>query len=93
MNIVTSPTSRSLSRGCRSLSAASSSDIPPGYGTRAWFTYGAASMEWRVLRVCSRARTLLWREVADPLPVSRRASPMDRGRPDWLDVRHSIHYP
>ena len=35
----------------------------------------------------------MWREVADPSPVSRRASPMDRGPPDWLDLRHSIQYP
>ena len=29
----------------------------------------------------------------DPAPVSRRVSPMDRGRPDRLDVRHSIQCP
>ena len=91
-NIVSLPTSKTSSGGCRSRSAASSSDIPPGYLARAWFRYVAASMEWRVLRACSRARALLWREVADPLPVSCRVSPMDRGRHDWLDVRHSIHY-
>ena len=54
--------------------------------------YGAASMEWCVLRACSRAG-LLWREVADPSAVSLRASLINRGRPDWLDVRHSIEYP
>ena len=77
-NIVTCPTSKSSSRGYRRWSAASSSDIPPRYVPGAWFRYGAASME---------------REVADPSLVSRTASPMDRGRPDWLDVRLSIQYP
>ena len=91
-NIVTSPTSKSLLGGCRRWSAASSSDTPPRYLARAWFSYGAASMGQRVLRVCSRARALLWRDVAEPAPVSRRVSPMDRGRHDWLEVRHSIQY-
>ena len=91
-NIVTSPTSKSLSGRCRRWSAAFSSDIPPGCVGPAWFRYGAASMEWRALRACSRAGALLWRKVADPSPVSRRVSPMDRGRPDWLDVLHSIQY-
>ena len=92
-NIVTSRTSKSSSGGCRRWSAASSSDIPLGYVARVWFRYGAAPMGWRVLRACSRRGALLWREVADPSPVSRRVSPMDRGRPDRLDVRHSIQYP
>ena len=69
-----------------------SSDIPPGYVAHACFRYGGESMEWRVLRACSRAGALLWREVANRLPVSRRASPTDRGRPDYLDVRHCIQY-
>ena len=47
----------------------------------------------RVLRACSRARALLWRDMADPAPVSRRLSTMDRGRPDRLDVCHSIQCP
>ena len=38
-----SPTSRSSSGGCRSWSAASSSDTPPGYVVRAWFRNGAVS--------------------------------------------------
>ena len=42
-NTVISPTSRSLSGGCRRWSAASSLDIPPGYVARAWFRYGAVS--------------------------------------------------
>ena len=37
-NTVISPTSRSLSGGCRRWSAASSSNTPPGYAARAWFT-------------------------------------------------------
>ena len=36
---------------------------------------------------------VLWRVVADPSQVSCRVSPIDRGRPEWLDVRHSIQYP
>ena len=44
-NILTLPTSKSSAGGCRRWSAASSSDIPPGYVTRAWFKYGDASME------------------------------------------------
>ena len=32
-------------------------------------------------------------DVADPAPISCRVLPMDRGRPEWLDVRHSIQYP
>ena len=90
MNIVTFPTFKSSSGGCCRWSAASSSDTPPGYVARAWLRYGAASIERRVLRACSRAGVLLWREVADPSFVSRSASSIDRGRPDWLDVRHSI---
>ena len=69
------------------------SDTPPGYVARAWFRYGATSMGQRVLRACSRAGALLWRDVADPSLVSRSVSPIDRGRPDRLDVRHSIQYP
>ena len=42
-NTVTSPTSRSSSGGCRSWSAASNSDTPPGYVAHAWFRYGAVS--------------------------------------------------
>ena len=42
-NTVILPTSRSSSGGCRRWSAASSSDTPPGYVARAWFSYGAAS--------------------------------------------------
>ena len=89
-NTVISPTSRSLSGGCRRWSAASSSNTPPGYVARAWFRYGAVSPGQRVPRACSRAGALLCRDMADPAPVSRRVSPMDRGRPDRLDVRHSI---
>ena len=92
-NIVTSPTSKSSSGGCRRWSAASSSDAPPEYAARAWFRYWAASMGQRVLRACSRAGALLWRDVADPSPVSRSVPPIDRARPDRLDVRHSIQYP
>ena len=92
-NSMISPTSISSSGGCRRWSAASSSDTPPGYVARAWFRYGAAFPGQRVLRACSRAGVLLWRDVADPAPVSRRASPMDRGRPDRSDVRHFIQCP
>ena len=92
-NIVTSPTSKSSSGGCRRWSAASSSDTPPGYVARAWFRYGATSLGQRVLRACSRAGAVQWRDQADPVSVSCRVSPMDRGLPDWLKVRHSIQYP
>ena len=90
---VTSPTPRSSSGGCRRWSAVSSSDTPPGYVARAWFRYGAVSPGQCVLRACSRAGALLWRDMADPAPVSCRVSPMDRGQPDWLDVHHSIQCP
>ena len=89
-NTVISPTSRSSSGGCRWCSAASSSDTPPRYRARAWFRYRAVSPGQRVLRACSRAGALLRRDMADPAPVRRRVSPMDRGRPDRLDSRHSI---
>ena len=92
-NTVISPTSRSSSGGCRRWSAASSSDTPPGYVARAWFSYGAVSPGQRVLRACSRAWALLRRDMADPAPVSRRVSPVDRGRPDQSDSRHSIQCP
>ena len=92
-NTVISPTSRSSSAGCRSWSTASSSDTPPGYVARAWFGYGAVAPGQRVLRACSRAGALLRRNMADPAPVSRRVSPMDRRRPDRLDSRHSIQCP
>ena len=91
-NTVISPTSRSSSGGCIRWSAASSSDTSPGYVARAWFRYGAVSPGQRVLRACSRARALLQRDMADPAPVSHRVSPMDRGRPDQWDSRHSIQY-
>ena len=90
MNIVILPTSRSSSGGCSRWSAASNSDTPPGYVARAWFMYGAVSLGQRVLRACSRAGALLWRDMADPAPVSRGVFFMDRGRPDRLDVRDSI---
>ena len=70
-NTVISPTSRSSSGRCRRWSAASNSDTPPGYVARAWFRYGAVSPGQRVLRACSRAGALLWRDMADPVPVSR----------------------
>ena len=70
-NIVISPTSNSSSGRCRRWSAASSSDIPPGYVAGAWYRWGAASMGSRSLRACSRAGALLWRVLADPSPVSR----------------------
>ena len=92
-NTVILPTSRSSSGGCRRWSAASNSDTPPGYVARAWFSYGAMSPGQCVLRACSRAGALLWRDMADPALVSRRMSPMDRGRPDCLDARHSIQCP
>ena len=92
-NIVTSRTSKSSSGGCRRWSAASSSDTPPRYVALAWSRYGAASLGQRVLRVSSRAGALLWRTVADPAPVSPRVCPMDRGRPERLDVHHSIQFP
>ena len=91
-NIMTSATSNSLSGGCRRWSAASSSDTPPGYVAHVWLRWGAVSMDWRIIRACSSAVTLLWREVPDPSPVSRSASPIDSGRPDWLDVCYSIEY-
>ena len=47
----------------------------------------------RVLRAFSRAWALLWKDMADPAPVSRRVCPMDRGRPDRLDVRNSVQCP
>ena len=92
-NTVISFTSRSSSHGCRRWSTASSSDTPPGYVARAWFRYGAVSPGQRVLRACSRAGALLRRDMAEPAPVSRRVSPMDRGWPDRLDSRHSIQCP
>ena len=92
-NILTSPTSKSSSGECRRWSAASSSDTPPGYVARAWFSYGAASIGQRVPRGCSRARALLWRDVADPPPVSRSVSAIDRGWPNQSHVRHFIRYP
>ena len=92
-NTVISPTSKSSSGGCRRPSAASSWDTPPGYVARAWFRYGAASPGQRVFRACSSAGALLWRDLADPAPVSHRVSPMDRGRPDRLVVRHSFECP
>ena len=92
-NTVILPTSRSSSGGCRRWSAASNSDTPPGYVARAWFRYGAVSPGQRVPRACSRAVVLLRRDMADPAPVSHRVSPMDRGRPDRLDSRHSIQCP
>ena len=85
-NTVILPASRSSSGRCRRWSAASSSDTPAGYVARAWFRYGAVSPGQRVLRGCSRAGALLWRDMADPAPVSCRVSPMDRGRPDQLHV-------
>ena len=91
-NMVTFPISNSSSGGCRRWRAASSSDTPPGYMARPWFRYRAAPMGQRVLRACSRAGALLWRDMADPSPVSRSVSPIDRGRPDRLNVRHSIQY-
>ena len=47
----------------------------------------------RVLRACSRAAALLWRDMADPAPPSRKVSFMDRGRPDRLESLHSIQCP
>ena len=91
-SIVTSPTSKSSSCGCRRSSAASSSDTPPGYVARPWFRYGAAFMGQSFLRACSRAVLLLWRDVADPSPFSRSVSPVESSRPDRLDVRHSLQY-
>ena len=67
-NTVTSPTSRSSSGGCRRWSAASHSHTPPGYVARAWFRYGAVSLGQRVLRACSRAGALLWRNMAQGVP-------------------------
>ena len=58
---------------------------------RAWFRYGAVSPGQGVLRACSRNGELLWRDIADLAPISRRVSPMDRGRLDWLGVHYSIH--
>ena len=46
-NIVASPTSKSTSGRCRGWCAASSANNPPGYAARAWFTYGASSVQWR----------------------------------------------
>ena len=92
-NTVTSPTSRSSSGGCRRWSAASNSETPSGYVARACFRYGAVSPGQCVLRACSRAGALLRRNMAHHAPVSRRVSPMDRGRPDQLDSRHSIQCP
>ena len=92
-NIVTSPTSRSSSGGCQSLSAASSFDPSRRYVARARFRYGDAYIEGRVLRVWSRAGALVWREVPDPSTVSCSLFPIDRGRPDWLDMHHSMRYP
>ena len=78
-NTVISPTSKSLSGGCRRWSAASSSDTPPGYVARAWFRYRAAPPGQRVLRACSRAGALLWTDVAGPVPVSRNGLPPGQG--------------
>ena len=92
-NTVISPSSGSSSGGCRRGSAASSWDTPPGDVARAWFRYGAVSPGQRVLRACSRAGALLRRDMADPAPASCMVSPMDRGQPDRLDLRHSIQCP
>ena len=92
-NTLISPTQRSLSGGCRRWSAASNSDTPPRYVARAWLSYGAVSPGQCVLRVCRRAGALLWRDMADPAPVNRGVSPMDRGWPEQLDVHHSIQSP
>ena len=92
-NTVTLPTSRSSSGGCRRWSAASNSDTPPGFVARTCFRYVVVPPGQRVLRACSRAGALLRRDMADPAPVSRRVSPMDRGRPERLDSRHSIQCP
>ena len=89
-NVVSSATIKSSSGGCKRWSAASRSNIPPGYVAYACSRHGAVSIERGVLRACSRARALMWREVANPSLVSCSASPIDRGRPDWLDVRHSM---
>ena len=90
---VTCPTSKFSPGSCGRWSAVSSSDIPPGYVARAWFRYGIACIETCILRGCSRAWALLWREVAEPSHVSRSASCIDRGGLDWLDKHHSIQYP
>ena len=63
---------------------------PAGYLARACLRYGASAAEWRVLRVCRRAEALLRRVVAYPLHVSGSVSPINRGRPAWLDVRYSL---
>ena len=89
-NTVILPTSRSSSGGFRRWSAASNSDTLPGYVARAWFRYGAVSPGQHVLRACSMAGALLWRDMVDPAPVSHLVFPMDRGRPDRLDVRHLV---
>ena len=91
-NIVTSPTSKSSSGGCRRWSAASSSETPPGYVARAWFRYRAASLRQCVLRAWHRAGALLWRDVADPAPVSRRVSPKGQGpaRPVGCAPPHAV---
>ena len=89
-NTVISPTSRSLPGGCRRCSAASNSDTPPGDVARSWFRYRAMCPGQRVLRACSRAGALLWSTMADPAPVSRRVSPIDRSRADRFNVHNSI---
>ena len=89
-NTVILPTSNSSSGRCRRWSAASSSDTPPGYVAPTWFRYGAASPGQCVPRACSRAGALLWRDVADPVPVSCRCSPWTgAGLTDWTCARPS----
>ena len=64
----------------------------------AWVAGGRAGHQLRLLGNSSHTTAyrgvglVLSRDVADPSPVCRRVSPMDRSRLDWLDLRQSIHY-
>ena len=89
-NIMTSPTSKSSSGGMGEVECR----IQLGHPSRVRGPcgYAATSIERRVLRACSRAGALLWREVADAWPVNSSVSSIERGRPDLWAVRHSIKY-
>ena len=89
----TSPTSRSSSGGCRRWSAVPARTLLLGMWPALGSGTGPCPQGQRVLRACSRAGALLWRDMKDPAPVSRRVSPMDRGRPDRFDVSQSIQFP
>ena len=92
-NIVTSPYFQVLVRRVQEVERRMQLGYPSRGRGRCLVQVGATSIQRRVPRTCSRAWALLWREVPDPSPVNRSASPIDRDKPLWLDVCHSIQYP